>query len=182
VLVCHQLIFSLKKLIAMAYNMQNFMMGFILADREKKRMEEKGIEVPKNFTATQGFMFGAIPNPHAASLVLQNEVQKRDSVISPVAQGKIEKAEETINKLGDELKEIIKKASQSGVTLGDLQSEIEVFHKKVVEKDEFPTLKERLLPFSFSTSAPSSSGANAPASGGAATAGTTSTTNTGGTT
>lgn len=67
-------------------------MGFLLADREKKQLEAKGIEVPKNFTATQGMLFGAFRNPHVANFVLQNEVQKRDSVISPVAQKQLETA------------------------------------------------------------------------------------------
>lgn len=93
-------------------NMNNFLMGFLLADREKKRLEEKGIEVPKNFTSTQGLFFGAISNPHAASFVLQNEVQKRDAVINPTAQRRIDEEVVEKNRILVEKNQVLEEKNQ----------------------------------------------------------------------
>ncbi len=83
----------------MQLNKMNFLMGFVMADSAKKHMTEKGIDVPNNFVANQALLSGMLPQPHTASFLLQNEVQKRDAVISPVAEKKIKEAEARIEEL-----------------------------------------------------------------------------------
>ncbi len=61
---------------------QNFLLSFIQADRAKKHLQEKQIEVEDNFAAMQAVMGWLMDNPWLYALFLQNEVIRRDVLIN----------------------------------------------------------------------------------------------------
>jgi hypothetical protein len=49
-----------------------------MAEKEKKRLEEKGISVPKNWASNQAIMFGAFRDSTVPALLMQEERAKKD--------------------------------------------------------------------------------------------------------
>ncbi len=87
----------------MKLNTMNVVLAMLMANQEKKRLQDKGYDVPKNFGLVPALLAGTTKQPYLASLLLQNEVQKRDEVISPVAEKQLEAYNEALKAIVNEL-------------------------------------------------------------------------------
>lgn len=79
----------------------NFMLAFVLANRAKKRLEEKGADVSKNFSVKHALYSSMTPMPMVSNLLLSNEVEKLEPEITTKAQVVIDTyVENTITEIG----------------------------------------------------------------------------------
>lgn len=65
------------------FNPFQFAIGIVLADREKKRLQEQGAVLPSNWAVNQSLLFGVVPNPAVGTVVLQNEIHQKQKELFP---------------------------------------------------------------------------------------------------
>ncbi len=121
------------------FNTMQFAVGFLLAENEKKRLKDSGVEVPNNFTMNNSILFGAMGNSAAPAIFLQNEVHKKDKEIQEKNAAEVLVVQKRFN---DANKDVIKLTTEKATLTAErdiLQKQLDDFKKNV--KNNFAQIK-----------------------------------------